>query len=222
MRWHDLLFLHWPVSASALRPHIPAGLELDTRDGSAWLGVVPFRMSGVAPRFVPPIPGLSAFPEINLRTYVTADGKPGVWFFSLDVTSALAVWVARTRFHLPYFRARMQVKQRGGTVHYSSTRLEGGAAFVGEYRPTGDVFRAEPGSLEEFLTERYCLYSANAAGELFRGDIHHEPWPLQPAEARVSVNTLADSLGVSLQGVEPLAHFARNLQVIAWNLQRVG
>ena len=124
MSWHDLLFLHWPVDVAALRPHIPERLEIDTFDGVAWLGVVPFRMSGVGPRFVPSVPGVSTFPEINLRTYVRANGKPGVWFFSLDVTKRLAVLIARGAFHLPYFKAEMNVREEDGWIHYSSQRRE--------------------------------------------------------------------------------------------------
>src|SRR5262245_10075958 len=107
MRWHDLLFAHWPVDPAVLRPLIPASLQIDTYDGQAWIGVVPFRMTGVRPRFVPPLPGLSAFAEINVRTYVTIEQKPGVWFFSLDAANRLAVWAARLSYHLPYCFARI-------------------------------------------------------------------------------------------------------------------
>lgn len=224
MRWHDLLFLHWPVEPAVLRPHIPDRLELDTFEGSAWLGVVPFRMSGVRPRFAPAVPGISAFPEINLRTYVTAGGRAGVWFFSLDVTSCLAVLLARGAFHLPYFRARMDVQHDGDLIRYSSVRADSGAGseFVGEYRGRGDVFRSEPGSLDAWLTERYCLYSANRRGKVFRGEIHHEPWPLERAEFEMSRNTLPDAIGVSVGSTEPLAHFARELDVVAWTLRSIG
>jgi uncharacterized protein YqjF (DUF2071 family) len=173
MSWHDLLFLHWPVEPDALRPHIPDRLAIDTFDGSAWLGVVPFRMSGVRPRFAPALPGVSAFPELNLRTYVTAGERAGVWFFSLEVTSRLAVLLARGAFHLPYFRARMRMQHEGDRISYSSTRVERGATFefAGKYRGQGSVFRAHPGSIDSWLTERYCLYSANRRGKVFRWEI---------------------------------------------------
>ncbi|MEM7307680.1 MAG: DUF2071 domain-containing protein [Planctomycetota bacterium] len=224
MRWHDLAFLHWPVPAEALRSHVPDGLELDTFDGSAWLGVVPFRMSGVCPRFTPALPGLSAFPELNLRTYVRAEGKPGVWFFSLDVPNPLAVWVARAGFHLPYNRARMRFRRAGAAIDYTSARREGGreVGFEGSYEPAGDVERSRPGSIDAWLTERYCLYSADRRGRLCRGDIHHEPWPLRPARVELRSNTLAAPLGVRLPDTEPLAHFAGELDVVAWLLERVG
>lgn len=221
MRWHDLAFLHWRVPADALAPRLPRGLALDTFDGDAWLGVVPFRMSRVTPRWVPPIPGVHAFPELNLRTYVTAEGKAGVWFFSLDVPNRLPVWAARTFFHLPYFRARMRFAREGDAIDYAGERGPDRYGFTGRYRPTGPVERAAPGSLEHWLTERYCLYAANARGDVFRGDIHHEPWPLQPAEAQIERNTLAAQVGIDALERAPLAHFARDLDVVAWMPERV-
>ncbi len=223
MCWHDLLFLHWPVHADLLRMHLPPGLELDTFDGSAWLGVVPFVMSGVRPHCVPPLPGISSFPEINLRTYVTAGGKAGVWFFSLDVTNRLAVFLARRAFHLPYYRARMRVERGRDEVQYSSSRVDSPATieFRGRYWPRGKVFRSHPGSIEAWLTERYCLYSVDPRGSVFRGDIHHEPWPLQQADCECAQNTLADALGVRLPATRPLVHFSAKLDVVAWSLRQI-
>lgn len=225
MRWHDLMFMHWPVPAAALRPLIPRRLDLDTFDGHAWLGVVPFRMTGVRPRLVPPVPGMSAFPELNVRTYVTADDKPGVWFFSLDASNPVAVRVARWTYHLNYLDARMSTARTGDEVTYRSTRTHRGerpADFVARYGPKGEPFRAQPGTLEYFLTERYCLYAADPAGErVWRGDIAHAPWPLRPGWAAVESNTMAAPLGVSLPDGDPLLHFAEFLQVIAWRPTRV-
>lgn len=221
MAWRDLAFLHWPVDPALLAPHLPRGLALDTLGGRAWLGVVPFSMAQVRPRFSP---REEAFLELNLRTYVTAGGVPGVWFFSLDATSPLAVRGARALFHLPYFDARMKAGPRGDRWRYESVRTHRGAPageFAGEYRPAGPVFRAPPGTLEHWLTERYWLYSADRAGRVYRGRVEHHPWPLQPAEARVERCTLADPLGVRLEG-EPVAHFARSLPVRAWPLERVS
>ena len=228
MCWHDLLFLHWPVEPALLRPHIPEGLAIENFDGSAWLGVVPFRMSGVRPRLAPAVPGVSAFPELNLRTYVSAEDKAGVWFFSLDVTKRLAVLLARRAFHLPYFRARMHMQLDGDRIRYSSQRITSGASagFVGEYGPSGSVYFSEPGSIDAWLTERYCLYAADRKGRILRGDIHHAPWPLQQAEFEISSNTLADEIipGFTsrMDAIEPLAHFSRELEVVAWSLTRVG
>lgn len=224
MRWHDLLFMHWPVPPDALRPFIPPALALDTFDGIAWLGVVPFRMSGVHPRSVPALPWVSAFPELNLRTYVVLDGKPGVWFFSLDAGNPLAVAAARQSFHLPYYRARMRCVADGDAVEYRSVRTHRGfpsGAFTARYRPTGAVYHSQPGALDGWLTERYCLYAANRRGMIWRGDIHHAPWPLQPAEAEVAHNSLAAPLGMALWQPTPLLHFARQLEVVAWRPERV-
>lgn len=223
MAWHDLAFLHWALDPSLLRPHVPEGLELDTFDGSAWLGIVPFRMSGVRP-FGVPLGGASAFPELNVRTYVTAGGKPGVWFFSLDAASKLAVRAARLWFHLPYFDAAMSCATVGDWIHYRSRRTHRGAAqwvFEGRYRPLGPPSTSEEGSLEAFLTERYCLYAASRTGRLFRGEIDHPPWPLQRAEVELGRCELHSPVtNEALEG-DPVAHFAGDLQVDAWTLERL-
>jgi hypothetical protein len=222
MQWHDLAFLHWPVAAEQLRPFIPAGLELQSFNGSAWLGVVPFYMRGVKASWLPSIPGTSAFAELNLRTYVVADDKPGVWFFSLDAASRLAVRVARWTFHVPYFNARMQVTEDGGEIDYGSTRIERPPAeFRARYRAVSEIFHAMPGSIEHWLMERYCLYSADRRGRIYRGEIHHARWPLQLAECTIEVNTLATQLGIELSPNPPLVHFAKRLDVVAWYLTRI-
>jgi uncharacterized protein YqjF (DUF2071 family) len=224
MQWHDLLFMHWPMAPAALRPYIPPALTLETYAGAAWLGVTPFRMAGTRPRLVPPLPWVSAFPELNVRTYVTAAGKPGVWFFSLDAGNPLAVRGARALFCLPYYDAAMAVQREGGVVRYTSTRTHRGApgaAFAGHYRPNGPVAHAPVDSLAYWLTERYCLYVADRRGSVWRGDIHHARWPLQPAEADIVCNTMADQLRLRLPQREPLLHFALRLDVVAWTLEAV-
>lgn len=225
MSWHDLLFMHWPVPAGVLRPLIPDALSLDTFDGDAWLGVVPFRMSGVRPRFLPGVPWLSAFPELNLRTYVTAGGRPGVWFFSLDATNPVAVRLARAAFKLPYFDAQMSTSLVGGEVRYSSRRTHPGAPpaeFVARYAPTGGPFESGPGSLENFLTERYCLYSAGKKGDVYRGDIHHQLWPLRPAEVEVRSLAMTQQIGLAAPLSEPVLHFAERLDVLAWPPRKIA
>ena len=212
--WHDLLFLHWPLPAQALAPLIPAPLQLDTRDGSAWLGLVPFWMSGVTLRGAPAVPWLSAFIEMNLRTYVTHRDRPGVFFLRMDASRALAVWAARFALGLPYVWSSMRVRQRdNGSVHYSSRR--GAAAFEARYAPELPVRNAEPGSLEAFLTERYCLYTRHR-DRLFRVDIHHAPWPLEPAVVEIRRNTIPESCGLPPQTTGPLAHLSRRQDVIGW------
>ncbi len=221
-RWHDLLFAHWPLAPERLAPLLPAGLALDTFEGRAWLGVVPFRMSDVRLRGLPRVPGAAAFPELNVRTYVRAEGVGGVWFFSLDASSALAVRGARAWFALPYFRACMRCETDGEAVRYASRRTHRGAApaaLEGTYAPAGRPERAAPGSLAHWLTERYCLF-ARRGRALVRADIHHPPWPLQPATARLATNTMAEPLGLALAG-EPLLHFARRLDVCVWRPRRV-
>jgi len=221
--WHDLLFAHWPLPPAALRPLVPASLAIDTFDGQAWLGVVPFQMSGVRPRCLPPLPGLSAFPELNVRTYVALQGKPGVFFFSLDAASRLAVAGARRLFHLPYYRAEMAVAPEGEGVSYASRRVHPGAPAAelrGRYGPTGPVRPAAAGSLDDWLTARYCLYTV-ARGASYRCEIHHAPWPLQPAAARFEVNTMAAAAGLPFPDRPPLLHFARRLEVVVWPLERV-
>jgi hypothetical protein len=215
--WHDLLFAHWPVDASSLRSRMPAGVELDLFGGQAWLGVVPFRMSGVRARLLPVLPGLSSFPELNVRTYAIAGGRRGVVFLSLDAANALAVAAARRFFHLPYHRADMTCRSEGDAVVYSSRRVgaEHEAEFRGRYGPTDSVYRARPGELDHWLTERSCLYTSDGRGRALRVDIRHRPWPLQPAEARIDANTMADASGVRLPATPPLLHFARRLEVVA-------
>lgn len=224
MTWHDLLFMHWPVKIEQIRPLIPGSLDIDTFQGEAWLGVVPFRMSGVRPRGFPSIPACSAFPELNVRTYVTAGGKPGVWFFSLDAANPFAVAVARLAYHLPYFNARMSLADEGGAISYRSTRTHRGAApavFEAAYGPSGGEYESAPGTLEYWLTERYCLYSRDRKNRSWRADVHHARWPLQPAHAEVITNTMAEPPGIPLSG-SPLLHFARLLEVVAWKPELVA
>jgi uncharacterized protein YqjF (DUF2071 family) len=216
--WNDLLFAHWRVDPGVLRARVPAVLPLDLFDGSAWIGIVPFHMTNVAPRLVPAVPGLSAFPELNVRTYVTLGGKPGVYFFSLDATNGLAVRAARLLFHLPYYTADMTVSVQGDVVSYSSRR--GGASLSGSYRPRGQVFNAPSGSLEYFLTERYCLYATDRRGHPRRLEIHHPAWPLQAAAAEFAVNTMTAPLGIGLPDTAPLLHFAKRQDMVAFPMTR--
>ena len=209
--WLDLLFLHWEIDPNALRPLIPKELELDTYSGKAWLAVVPFSMQGVTPRGAPKIRALSDFPEINIRTYVIKDGKPGVWFFSLDVPHRLPVWIARTFFHLPYFRAKMQVAQKGNRTHYHSQYQ--GRTFSATYQGREPI-NAKPGSFEIWATERYCLYAQSKSGKLYRGEVQHPRWPLQKAEYEIETNTM---LGAFPTGqMHPSALYSKQLPVVVW------
>jgi uncharacterized protein len=210
--WLDLAFLHWRVDADELRRAVGRTVELDTFEGDAWLGVTPFLLADFRLRGLPPVPRLSTFPELNVRTYVTRDDKPGIWFFSLDAASTLAVEGAKRLYKLPYHRAQMTCSRAGDRVLYESGRP--GAAFSGTYRGTGELFQAEPGTLEHFLTERYCLYTEDG-GRAYRAEIHHPPWDLQPGQATIDLNTMSP---VALGDGEPHVLFSPRLDVVVWPL----
>ena len=220
--WHDVLLLHWPIAASAVRPFVHPDVEVDEFDGSSWVSLLPFRMTGVTARGIPPVPGLSAFPEMNLRFYVTHRGRPGIWFVSLDADNRLAVWTARRFFHLPYFQAEMFVRKTSDRFHYHSNRDGGGEAveFVGNYWPHGVAFEPTPNTIDHFLAERYCLYTQNAKGTLLTLNIHHHPWPLQRADAEIDTNTVATAQGIGVGGMPTLLHYAKRLDVLFWPMRR--
>ena len=222
--WDDLLFAHWPVAEQRLRTLVPAPLELDTFDGSGWLGITPFRVAGLRVRGLPPLPLLSSFLELNVRTYVSYGGRPGIWFFSLDASSPLAVEGARRTYFLPYHRARMSARRHGESIDYASSRAatEGRPyVFEARYTPTGGASSPAPGSLEHFLTERYCLYAVDDGEQLHRAEIHHPPWPLQQAEAEISLNTMAPP-GIELADEPSLLHLAARQDVVIWTLEAVS
>jgi uncharacterized protein YqjF (DUF2071 family) len=221
--WHDLLFAHWPIATGALRALVPKELELDLYDGSAWVAVAPFWMSGVRGRLMPPLPLLYKFSELNLRTYVRYQGVPGVYFFSLDAGSLAAVLGARATYKLPYFHAAMLIRSSGEEFHYSSSRLQEPrpADFHALYRPVSAPRVREKGSIEHFLTERYCLYAVHR-GSVLRASIHHAPWRLQDAEAEFEINTVALASGIDLPQTKPLLHYSRVLEVLVWWPEKVG
>ena len=228
-RWNDLLFAHWRVQPAAIAPLLPEGLQVDTFMGSAWLGVVPFWMDRIKFRGLPPVPGASSFPELNLRTYVRdlRTGTQGVYFFSLDAGNLLAVAAARTFYHLPYYWAEMRLEQRSDRDFwfYSRRRFAGQPViFSARYRglgPTRKLAESRSGSLEYFLTERYCLFSRNRAGKLVRANIHHVPWPLEDAQAEIERNDLAAAIGIELPDEEPVLHYSRRLAVYVWPAELV-
>jgi uncharacterized protein YqjF (DUF2071 family) len=226
-RWNDLLFAHWPIPVAEMTRLIPAGLEVDTFDGYAWVGVVPFWMDRVRTRAFGQrcvtVPSTGTFCELNLRTYVRSriTGLRGVYFFSLDAASALAVIGARMLFHLPYFLARMSSRiESDGIVKYSSRRLlsRRSVRFEARYRGLGNVAgSSRNGTLEYFLTERYCLFATHA-GKVLVGHIHHLPWPLEAAEGEIDINELPAAHGITLPDRPPVLHFARQLDVYIWSL----
>jgi|ERR1700752_998721 len=220
--WGKLLFMHWRIDEAALRPFIPAGLDIDVFDGSAWIAVVPFTMWDIRPfpPYVPPFPGLSAFHELNVRTYVYLNGTPGVWFFSLDCNSAPAVFGARKFYYLPYYKAEIELEQAAQTITYYSKRMEAPeASFRAVWEIGGPLPVAEPGSLEFFLTERYCLFSEHD-DSLYRSRIHHQPWPLQTAIVHSYSTTMIEAVGLQTPRGEPILHYAEELHVDIWPLQK--
>lgn len=222
--WQDLLFSHWPIAPDKLRPLIPPALELDTFGGECWIGIVPFSMTHIRMRGLPEAPGLSAMIELNVRTYVRTGGLPGVYFFSLDASNPIMVATARSFFHLPYFNARMKVEHDGNTTHYTSIRTHRGAAqaeYEARYRPLTREAKTQPGSVEEWFTERYCLYAQDKHGQLYRGNIHHLRWPLWEAELETIRDTMTKPHGIALPDTQPILHYAHQLSVLIWPLQRV-
>ena len=210
--WRHLLFAHWPVPDELLRPLVPAPLSLDRFEGTAWVGVTPFRVTALHPRLGPALPIASRFLEANVRTYVTLDDRPGILFFTLDAGRLAAVVAARIGYRLPYRPARMRLERRGGRFEFRSRRPPGlpSLEIEADYGPDGPVFQAGAGSREHFLAERYCLYTVTA-GSVLRTDIHHPPWPLQAARGRLRVRGDAP-----VEGEAPLLHFADRQDVLVW------
>jgi uncharacterized protein len=214
--WRELLFAHWRVPTEELRRLVPAPLGVEEFDGSGWLGLTPFRLVDLRPRLLPALPGLSDFPEMNLRTYVRHEGRSGIYFFTLETASRLAVLGARALYRLPYRLAEMRITRAGEWVHYQSQRSGGEASFLGRYRPMGAAIQPEPGTLEHFLTERYALFVVLRNGGVLRGDIHHRPWPLQTAEAEIERNTVFSAEGIDVPSQEPLLHYSARQDTLVW------
>lgn len=215
--WCDLLFAHWPISVEKLRPFVPPELTIQEYEGTSWIGIVPFRMEGVMKRPFPNLPWISAFPELNVRVYVECEGKPGVWFLSLDATNPLAVWAARQFFDLPYHWSEISILKQKDTYLYSSLRkAQRSLVFNASYSPVGQTYESSRGSLEHWLTERYCLYALSRSGKLYRTEVHHHPWSLQRAEAEIRNNTMLLPFSLSVSNTPALLHFSRKIDVIVW------
>lgn len=200
MKWRDLFFASWRVSVEALRSVVPGELEIDTFDGSAWITLVPMRITDMHWRGIAPIPGMEGLRELNLRTYTTRNGKPGVYFLSIECPAICSDWIARNIFGAPYYEAQIALCNDGVSWSFASERTQEGmhaAAFFGTFRPAGEASRPAPGSLEHFLVERYCLYFVKD-GAIWRGDIDHDEWKLQNADMQIAVNTVPSALGLAL------------------------
>ncbi len=217
MQWHDVCFAHWRADVGTLERALPPGVELDRFEGDAWLAVVPFRMSGVRLRVGPTLPGFGSVPELNLRTYVRVRGRPGVWFFSLDAASPIAVVSARIMTALPYFHAAIATSERDGTIAYRSDRTHRGVVashFDARYTPRGEPTAAAPTTLDAFLHERYRFFSMRG-NTLVTARIRHAPWRLQSASMDIATNTLGDLIGHPLTRPPDRVTFARHVHVQA-------
>jgi uncharacterized protein len=210
----DVLFAHWPVPFAELARSLPPGLPLDTFDGEAWLGIVPFRLEHLRLRGLPPMPGLSSLLQLEVRTYVTLDGRPGIWLCSLEASKPLLVEAAKRVHRLPAFRAHISARVDEGAVRFEAER--DGLVFRARYAAAGGAFVAEPGTLDHFLCERYALYTADG-GRLYRAELHHSPWRLQPAEATLGEATFAP---VALAGA-PRLRFASAQDLLVWRLEEL-
>lgn len=210
--WYDLLFAHWQVPQHQMRHLVPAPLEVDTYDESAWVSITPFRLK-MRPRGLGIAGALWSFAEMNFRTYVCYEGIPGIFFFSLDAASLLAVTGARMLYRLPYFHARMHMKKTDSEIEYASSRFIVPAEFKGRYTPVSDAFEAAQGSLSHWLAERYCLYVSDGQ-RVWRGEIHHGPWRLQNAEAEIMTNTLPERVKLTLPARPDLVQFSERQEVL--------
>jgi uncharacterized protein YqjF (DUF2071 family) len=223
MNWGKLLFMHWKLPVETLRRAVPAQLSIDTHEGDAWIGVVPFTMWGIRASFLPAVPGFSEMHELNVRTYVHYKGVPGVYFFSLDAASALAVMGARTFFLLRYFTAEMSLKQNGKRIVYHSRRTHRdapAASFDATWKIGDALGESAPGSLEFFLTERYCFYTVSGES-VYRCRIQHAPWQLRSAEVSAYKSTMIESYNLPTPEGKPLLHYCEELAVDVWTLERV-
>lgn len=220
--WRDLLFLHWPVEPSLLKSLLPNELDVDTFDGEAWIGIVPFEMSGIRFRCLPFVPFASNLRELNVRTYVKYGNQRGVFFFSLDASHDLGVWIARSFFHLPYYRAKQTMFQQNGEFHFSSVRTHRGATqshFQIKYEPVSEPYESKRGDLDFWLSERECLFIVHN-GKVFQGDIKHERWPLQKATFTILEDTLSD--GYFYKKEKAIAHFSKSVTTHLWPFKQVS
>jgi uncharacterized protein YqjF (DUF2071 family) len=222
--WGKLLFMHWRINENVLRPHIPEELEIDTYGGSAWIAIAPFTMWDIRalPPYVPPVPGLSAAHELNVRTYVHYNGEPGVWFFSLDTNSSAAVLAARSIYHLPYHAAAIELKEHGKTIDYNLSREDDDppAEFKAVWKIGDPLPQAQPGSKEFFLTERYMLYTEHD-DQLYRARIYHDPWPLQEAVLKKWGSSMLEANHLPQPPGDPIVHYAEEISVEIWYLEKV-
>ena len=211
-----VLFMHWPLPVEQLRPLVPPKMEIDTYNGQAWLSLIPFRMGNLHLRDLPPVPGTSTVIQVGLRTYIHVNHEPAIYYLTLYADNLLYMWIARHLFQLPYHKAQMKFNQNDAGFHFECHDPASGAEFVGSYRPFGHSSPAKPGSLEYFLLERYTLFAQSPEGGLYRGEVHHLPWPVQSVEVKIERNTIPNTVGITLPQTDPLLHFSPGVHDIAW------
>ena len=217
--WNNLLFMHYPISLKKLRDLVPKSLPIDTYDGWGWISVVPFRMDNIKVRGLP----LSiSFPELNVRTYVNVDNKPGVYFFSLDATNLPFVLFSKTFCHLPYMHSNMTIKENDDYTSFICNRMANTEVQLKcNYRAISEPYAAPPDSLDYWLTERYCFYTTNRAGKVIRCNILHKPWPIQKAEVEIVQNTMLTAQSLFVENESPILHYSKGVDVRIWPLLRV-
>jgi uncharacterized protein len=218
--WYDLLFAHWPLPVSQVRGLVPPELEIDSFNQEAWVSITPLYIR-IRPRGLSPVGKFWSFPELNCRTYVRYGGLPGIYFFSLDAASLLAVSGARILYRLPYFHSKMEFRKSASAVHYKSERRVSPAVFHARYEPASPVYRAIAGTLEHWLIERYCLYTVSGR-TVWRAEIHHLPWPLQKATSEIRRNTVGAAMGLPLHSAPVLLGYAERQEVLIWPLRHAG
>lgn len=217
--WNNALFLHYPIALKKLRELVPQQLPLDSFDGWGWISIVPFKMENVGLRA---IPFSLAFPELNVRTYVTIDNKPGVYFFSLDATHLPVVWLSQKFINLPYLHSQMSISHEGDFTRFTCVRKNVDESFECTYHAVSEPFHAAKDSIDYWLTEKYCFYTVNAAGKINRCNIHHKPWPIQRAEVNILHNSLFTAKSLPIEPVSPLLHYTKGVDVRVWPLERVS
>ncbi|MBM7694645.1 uncharacterized protein YqjF (DUF2071 family) [Peribacillus deserti] len=221
--WNDLLFLHWPVPVEILREKVPKRLDLDLFEGTAWITITPFKVTGMRFHGLPPIPFMNAYLELNVRTYVRFNGIPGIYFFSLDANHLPSVLGAKTFFALPYKLARMSYKKKNGVITFTANRTPAGEKeeiFKASYEPEGELFSAVPGTLDYWLMERYCLFTYRGS-QFYRGDIHHDQWKMTLAKTDIEANTMPSILPDSCYNGKPFIHYSPFRRVFFFPLKKV-
>lgn len=219
--WRNTLFLHWPVQPEQLRPYIPSVLEIDTYDGSAWLGIVAFEMEGIYFRGLSFFSVVAPFSEVNVRTYVKHEGRPGVFFISLDVNDWASLLIAKRWYRLPYHSADIAIRRKGNAIFYDSVRRNLPVRFDGICTPKENEFFPSNDTLDHFLTEKYCFYTTQNNKDIFHGDIHHQPWPLQRADVQIQRNTLFSPLNLDFSEEDPVVHFSKGVDSLMWNVKKL-